>query len=85
MGGGRKRQSPQPPPGSGEWRVAAGERLTITRYGTPVAELGPVPGWRRRFVSRAALAADAAKAPRIDAQRFRDDLDAVVDPDITVS
>ncbi len=63
-------------------RAEAGERLTITRNGTPVAELGPVPA--RRFVSRAVLVADAATAPRINAQRFRADLDAVVDPDVTV-
>lgn len=36
----------------------------------------------RRFVSRAALADAARCAPRIDAQRFRDDLDAVIDSEV---
>ena len=35
----------------------------------------------RRFVSRAVLADAARSAPRIDAQRFRDDLDAMIDSD----
>lgn len=33
----------------------------------------------RRFVSRAVIAAAARSAPRIDAQRFRADLDAMID------
>ena len=36
----------------------------------------------RRFVGRNALAEAARSAPRIDAQRFRDDLDALIDPDV---
>jgi prevent-host-death family protein len=32
-------------------RVEAGERLTITVHGHPIAELGPVPS-RRTFASR---------------------------------
>lgn len=36
----------------------------------------------RRFVSRAVLADAARGAPRIDAQRFRDDLDAMIDSDV---
>lgn len=32
-------------------RVEAGERLTITVHGHPVAELGPVPS-QRRFIGR---------------------------------
>ena len=35
-------------------RVEAGERLTITVHGHPVAELGPVPS-RRSFVPREEL------------------------------
>ncbi len=36
----------------------------------------------RRFVSRAVLADAARSAPRIDAQRFRDDLDAIIDSEV---
>ncbi len=36
----------------------------------------------RRFVSRAVLADAARSAPRIDAQRFRDDLNAMIDPEV---
>ena len=57
--------------------VEAGRTIVVTRNGTPVAELRPIR--RRRFVPRATLAEAAARAPRIDAARFRADLDAVVD------
>ena len=43
---------------------------------------GPRPTGARRFVSRAAIAGAARSAPRIDARRFRADLDAIVDSDI---
>lgn len=54
-----------------------GERFIITRNGVPVGELRPIA---RQTVSRAAFEAAMATAPRIDAARFRDDLDAVADP-----
>jgi prevent-host-death family protein len=57
--------------------VEAGETIVVTRNGTPVAELRPIRA--RRFVLRATISAGAAHAPRIDAQRFRADLDAVID------
>lgn len=57
--------------------VEAGETIVVTRNGTPVAELRPIR--LRRFVLRATLAKAAAGAPRIDAVRFRADLDAVID------
>jgi prevent-host-death family protein len=57
--------------------VEAGETIVVTRNGTPVAELRPIR--LRRFVLRATLSQAAARAPRIDAGRFRADLDAVVD------
>jgi prevent-host-death family protein len=57
--------------------VEAGQTLVVTRNGTPVAELRPIRP--RRFVPRSTLADAAAGAPRIDAGRFRADLDAVVD------
>ncbi|HEX5419054.1 MAG TPA: type II toxin-antitoxin system prevent-host-death family antitoxin [Gammaproteobacteria bacterium] len=57
--------------------VQAGHTLIVSRNGVPVAELRPVPP--RRFVPRAVLAEAAKRSPRIDAKRFRADLDAVVD------
>ena len=57
--------------------VEAGETVVVTRNGTPVAELRPIR--QRRFVPRATLTEGAAHAPRIDAVRFRADLDAVID------
>jgi prevent-host-death family protein len=60
--------------------VQAGRTLIVTRNGTPVAELRPVSP--RRFVPRAAIADAARQAPRVDAGRFRRDIDAVVDPSL---
>ena len=57
--------------------VQAGQSMIVTRDGTPVAELRPISP--RRFVSRDVIARAAATAPRIDAARFRADLDAIVD------
>ena len=57
--------------------VEAGETIVVTRNGTPVAELRPIRA--RRFVLRATLSEGAPRAPRIDAGRFRADLDAVID------
>lgn len=57
--------------------VQAGRTLIVTRNGVPVAELRPIPP--RRFAPRAAIAEAAGKAGRIDFQRFRADLDAVID------
>jgi len=58
-------------------RVAAGERFTVTRAGRPVADLRPVG---RNTLSAEALLARWRQLPNIDAQRFRSDLDAVLDP-----
>jgi prevent-host-death family protein len=58
--------------------VQAGETVTVTRNGTPVAELRPVG--RARLVPREQIASARSAAPRIDADRFRADLDALVDP-----
>ena len=57
--------------------VQAGQTPVITRNGVPVAELRPVAA--RRFVPRAAIADAARRAPRIDFEQFRADLDAIVD------
>jgi prevent-host-death family protein len=60
--------------------VQAGEAIIITRNGVPVAELRPIRS--RRFVPRAVIAEVAARAPNIDARRWREDLDVVADPSI---
>jgi prevent-host-death family protein len=60
--------------------VQAGQTLIVTRNGVPVAELRPVPP--RRFVPRAVIADAAHRAPRVDARRLRDDLDAVADQSV---
>jgi prevent-host-death family protein len=57
--------------------VEAGRTIVVTRNGTPVAELRPVRP--RRFVPRATITDAAARAPRVDAGRFRADLEAVID------
>lgn len=57
--------------------VESGQTLIITRNGTPVAELRPLGP--RRFVPRERLAQAARVAPRIDARRFRADVDAFID------
>jgi len=60
--------------------VQAGRTLLITRNGVPVAELRPVS--TRRFAPRALIADAARWAPRVDAARFRADLDAVIDQSV---
>ena len=60
--------------------VQGGETVIVTRNGTPVAELRPLPP--RRFVPRAAIAGAARLAPRVDAARFRSDLDRFVDQSV---
>ncbi|MGH8288076.1 MAG: type II toxin-antitoxin system Phd/YefM family antitoxin [Steroidobacteraceae bacterium] len=57
--------------------VEAGRTVIVTRNGTPVAELCPIG--KHRFVPRMAIADTQAGAPRIDARRFRRDLDAAID------
>jgi prevent-host-death family protein len=58
--------------------VEAGRTIVVTRNGTPIGELRPIR--RHRFVPRAAISEAATRAPRIDAERFRADLDAVINP-----
>jgi prevent-host-death family protein len=57
-------------------RVAAGERVTITRDGKAVAELRPLP---RPRATAAALIERFRRLPPLDPDRFRADVDAVVD------
>jgi prevent-host-death family protein len=54
-----------------------GESFVVTRNGVPVGELIPVR--RRRFVAAPAAVAACAGASRIDAKRFRADVDGFID------
>ena len=57
-------------------RVAAGERVTVTRDGRPVAELRPLGP---RTKSLGALKRRWAKLPPVDLDAFRRDIDEVID------
>jgi prevent-host-death family protein len=57
-------------------RVLAGERITVTRDGRPVAELRPLPA---RPLTAATLVDRFRRLPPIDPDRFRDDVDSVID------
>ena len=56
-----------------------GESYIVTRNGVPVGELMPVK--RRRLVRSGLLVAALAGAPPINAARFRQDIDMVIDQD----
>ena len=60
--------------------VQAGETIIVTRNGVPVAELRAVP--QRRFVLRSVIAEAARRAPRVDFDGLRAELDAVVDQSV---
>jgi prevent-host-death family protein len=60
-------------------RVERGESVLITRAGSPVGELRPVP--RPRLNARALLVRWRA-VPVVDAATFRADVDAVLDPSL---
>ncbi|TFV63536.1 type II toxin-antitoxin system prevent-host-death family antitoxin [Geodermatophilus sp. DF01-2] len=55
-------------------RVAAGERVTITRDGRPVARLEPVPRGRQTASARIER---FRRLPPVDPHRLRADVDAV--------
>ena len=57
-------------------RVVHGETLTVTKDGSPVAELRPV---RRRGLAPAELIARARRLPNVDPALLRRDIDAVLD------
>ncbi len=57
-------------------RVAAGERVTVTRDGRAVAELSPLP---RRRLTAAALVERHRHLPPMDLLEWRRDIDAVID------
>jgi prevent-host-death family protein len=57
-------------------RVEAGEHVTVTRDGRPVAELRPL---RSRGVSAAVLLERWRRLPAVDPEALRRDVDAVID------
>ena len=57
-------------------RVLAGERVTITRDGRPVARLEPVARGR---LSSSTLVERFRALPEVDPQRLRGDVDALLD------
>ena len=61
-------------------RLDAGETFIVTRSGKPVGELSPLR--RQRFVTSDTVASLFHRAPAIDPDRFRADLDAVADAGI---
>lgn len=57
-------------------RVARGETLTVTKDGSPVAELRPLG---RRSLTTAELIARARRVPHVDPEQLRADIDEVLD------
>ncbi|MBO9534538.1 MAG: hypothetical protein J7513_16315 [Solirubrobacteraceae bacterium] len=62
--------------------LTAGESFVVTSDGVPVGELNPVRPTRSADASE--LVATFAGSPRLDAARFREDIDAVVDQAIAL-
>lgn len=60
-------------------RVAAGERLIVTRSGRPVAELRPMG---RPGVKAEVLLERWRRLPRLDADQLRQDVDGILDPSL---
>jgi len=60
-------------------RVAAGERMVVTRDGRPIAVLAPLP---RPQLGGAALLERWRHVPAVDAAALRSDLDALLDADL---
>jgi len=60
-------------------RVAAGERVLVTRDGRPVAELRPVRGSALTAVE---LVRRWRRLRPMDAEAFRADLDSALDPSL---
>lgn len=58
-------------------RAERGERLTITRAGTPVAELTALP---RPPIGLEVLRQRRRHLPHVDPQQLRDDIDELIDP-----
>jgi len=60
--------------------VQAGQTLIVARRGVPIAEVRPVS--TRRFVPRASIVASIERSPRVDGERFRSEIDAIVDQSV---
>lgn len=58
-------------------RVLAGEIVTVTRSGRPVAELRPL---RRAALNASSLVARWQSVPVVDAADLRRDLDSLITP-----
>jgi prevent-host-death family protein len=56
-----------------------GESFVVTRNGVPVGEL--VPRRRRRFLAAEAAVAVFTGAPTVELERFKADVDALLDQD----
>lgn len=63
-------------------RLDQGESFVVTRNGVPVGRLTPFP--RRRFVAADVVTAAFRGAGALDLERFRTDLDQVVDPSLAI-
>ena len=59
-------------------RAARGEQITITRSGTPVAELRPL----RPPLSAEALLSRWGRLPAVDPTALRADIDQLLDPNL---
>lgn len=60
-------------------RVEHGERIVVTRDGTPVAELRPLP---RPRVSPAELIRRRRNLPQVNPDALRRDIDNLIDPEV---
>ena len=60
-------------------RVLAGEHLTVTRSGRPVAQLRPLP---RRGPDPATLLDRWRHLPHLDPASLRHDIDQIIDPSL---
>jgi len=60
-------------------RAAAGERLIVTRSGTPVAELRPM---QSKGLSSSALLERWRRLPAMDCRKLRDPLDSVIGAEV---
>jgi prevent-host-death family protein len=60
-------------------RVAAGERVIVTRSGKPVAELRPLPA---KALTNVELVRRWRRLRPVDPVQWRRDLDAVIDPSL---
>ncbi|MGC8466279.1 MAG: type II toxin-antitoxin system Phd/YefM family antitoxin [Acidimicrobiales bacterium] len=60
--------------------VVSGQRFIVTRNGIPVAELLPLRVHRPTIVPKSTIEPFIGTGSSIDAQRFRADLDNLIDP-----